>query len=204
MSILFMYNYGLVDLDDFDEDDICTVSVAKALSRINRFAGNFESMTVAQHALLVSKLIATMGGTVEQQMAGLHHDDCEAFIGDVPSPIKAHCPVLMEMEDTINDAIGEAYGVDIHDDLVKQADAIIGVRELHFHMDRNPLMARVTVKLPEGYSKYRVSQETLQRWDEGTCLAKYLARHDELMIEILKGYADAPELPEGEDESCLN
>ena len=210
--IKILYNYGLIDLDSLDADDIDTVSVAAALSRIHRFSGNFDSMSVAQHALCVSQLVEHMDGTPLQQMAGLHHDDAEAFLGDVPSPVKAHCPGYQDLEMVVNHAISEKYGIDMYDELVKEADDIMGCRELHHHLDMNPLMPRFHIKLPKRYMELRVNQTALVAWPEKTTLARYIERHDALMVDIVKDYSDdilskdgdAVAIPGSEGNGCLN
>ena len=96
MARYLFYNAGLVDLDKFTAEDVDTVQIARALSRINRFCGNFNSISVAQHAVLVAMAVKEMGGTEEQILAGLHHDDSEAFVGDIPSPGKEACERYQE------------------------------------------------------------------------------------------------------------
>ena len=68
-----------------DWDDVFT-----GLSQINRFGGHTSPRpySVGEHVLLVKDLVAAAGGTVEQQLAALHHDSHEVYLGDLPSPLK--------------------------------------------------------------------------------------------------------------------
>lgn len=73
--------------EDIDIDDI-----AWALSRINRFAGHTITevpYNVAQHSVFVCDMIANDYPEDKYfQFYGLMHDTGEAYIGDIPSPIK--------------------------------------------------------------------------------------------------------------------
>jgi hypothetical protein len=205
MSTPYLYNFGLVDLDELDTDDINTVAVAQALSRLVRFQGNFDSMSVAQHALCVSQLVKQMGGTTRQQMAALHHDDSEVFIGDVPSPVKPWCEGLIEFEAYINSVIEDKYSISLNDDLIHEADLIVGIKELYFHVDHLPLMARPAIKLPSRYGQFRIGQSALTRWKPEVALARYLERHDELMMELVEGrMTELQDSNEEEEDPCLN
>ncbi|MFM2054827.1 MAG: putative protein yfdR, partial [Pseudomonadota bacterium] len=72
------------DPADFDLGDI-----AISLSNLCRFAGHTRIFhSVASHALLVSQLVAPLHPGLA--LAALHHDDAEAFISDIPRPVKRH------------------------------------------------------------------------------------------------------------------
>jgi hypothetical protein len=61
--------------------------IAAHLSKICRFAGATQVFySVAQHSVLVSNLMAEYGP--HAQMYGLLHDAHEAYIGDIPQPVK--------------------------------------------------------------------------------------------------------------------
>lgn len=62
----------LLDLED----------IAAGLSRTFRFHGQ-TTMTVAQHSVLVARIVPR-----EHAVAGLLHDASEAYLSDLPTPIK--------------------------------------------------------------------------------------------------------------------
>lgn len=115
---------GIVDLTKFSPDDYRLGDVATCLSRINRFSGHTHwPYSVAQHAVIVSYLCPPWAA-----FHGLHHDDHEAFLGDMPGPLKAGCvtDLWYELEDRIDAAIWTALrtpepGVDAYR-AVKNAD----------------------------------------------------------------------------------
>lgn len=72
-------------------------TIAKALSRLNRFCGHTSRpYSVAEHSLLVCDILLDQGYNCMVQMAGLLHDAHEAYIGDVSSPIKAELGAVWE------------------------------------------------------------------------------------------------------------
>lgn len=63
--------------------------IAHALANTNRFAGHTcRPYTVAEHAVLVAEHLLERTGSPYLALAGLHHDDAEAFLLDVPRPMK--------------------------------------------------------------------------------------------------------------------
>jgi hypothetical protein len=71
------------EIDQIDPDDI-----ARALSNQCRFGGHCRVFySVAQHACVVSDLIGE-GGSDEDALWGLLHDASEAYLVDLPHPLK--------------------------------------------------------------------------------------------------------------------
>lgn len=76
-----------VDLTDPDPADISLIDIAHNLSHICRFGGACNRFySVAEHAVLVSRLL---GSDPVRGLVGLHHDDAEAYLGDIPRPLKS-------------------------------------------------------------------------------------------------------------------
>lgn len=73
--------------------------VARSLSYTARFRGHTRFFySVAQHSLYVSRLMGDRGYDRIGQAAGLLHDAHEAYVGDVPTPLKWACPEIAELE----------------------------------------------------------------------------------------------------------
>ena len=72
------------DLDQIDIGDI-----TRALANTCRFGGHCRSFySVAQHSVIVSELVEQRGGDAEDVYAALMHDAAEAYLGDMPHPLK--------------------------------------------------------------------------------------------------------------------
>ena len=72
------------DPAQFDAGDI-----ARALANQCRFGGHSRVFySVAQHCVIVSRVVEERGGDVEDVFAALMHDASEAYLGDMPHPLK--------------------------------------------------------------------------------------------------------------------
>lgn len=68
-------------------EDVVLIDVAHHLACTNRFVGALrEPLPDAQHCVLVSHLLAGTGF----EYHGLHHDDSEAYLGDMSKWVKQH------------------------------------------------------------------------------------------------------------------
>jgi uncharacterized protein len=116
---------------DFDIEEI-----AHALSNLCRFGGHCsEFYSVAQHSALVSDLLPP-----EHKLAGLMHDAAEAYIVDIPRPIKYSLPGYLEAEHKIESVLAEQYGLQYPWHLaVKEADNIALMTEARDLMHKKPM-----------------------------------------------------------------
>lgn len=104
-----------IDVTNPDPSTIDITDIAWALSRMPRFSGHtipYVPYTVAQHCIQVMKELAPHGPKV--QLYGLLHDAAEAYINDLPSPVK-HIPeihaVISKLEDKLMSTIYTALGI---------------------------------------------------------------------------------------------
>ena len=111
------------------EDAISIIDIAHALSNICRFTGHTkEFYSVAQHSVLVSNC----QNTLEEQRAGLLHDATEAYVNDLPSPLKnsGYLDDYKILENRIHDVINDKYN--INDGMtpnIKKADLKVLITE---------------------------------------------------------------------------
>lgn len=63
--------------------------IATALSNTCRYGGFCNKFySVAEHAVLVARILREQRAGYQLVLAGLHHDSHEAYIGDAPTPLK--------------------------------------------------------------------------------------------------------------------
>lgn len=100
-------------------------TIAYSLASEQRFTNQLhEKWSVLQHVLLVTKIVELLGGSFVEIKQALHHDDPEAFLHDLPSPLKALLPDYKKYYGKMAKAMGDAFDVDIEHlcDKVKLAD----------------------------------------------------------------------------------
>lgn len=96
-------------VEDFDLED-----VLRGLSHENRGNGQTEvPYCVAQHCVLVSRILAFYGYSVRVQFIGLTHDVSEAYIKDIPSPLKEWLPDYAAIEQRVQDLAYEWAGLGV-------------------------------------------------------------------------------------------
>jgi hypothetical protein len=105
-------------------EDIHVCDIAHALAMQCRYGGHcVRFYSVAEHCVLLSRVAEP-----KYQLAALLHDAAEAYLVDVPRPLKAMLPDYSEAEDRILASVGAAFGVSPDEfDAVKAIDkAILG------------------------------------------------------------------------------
>lgn len=78
-------------VNPFDPDpaQLDAGDIARALANQCRFGGHSRVFySVAQHCVIVSRVVEERGGDVEDVFAALMHDAGEAYLGDMPHPLK--------------------------------------------------------------------------------------------------------------------
>lgn len=109
--------------DDIDIDDIC-----HALAQQCRFSGHTkEFYSVANHSVNVARFLETHNNSNECILSGLLHDASEAYLVDVPSPLKKleQFYAYRSLERTVQNAITAKFGILEAHISVKRADEIL-------------------------------------------------------------------------------
>ncbi len=111
-------------------EEVDIVDIAHGLALQTRFCGQCRwHYSVAQHCVHVAELV--FATTPELALTALLHDASEAYHADWSSPLKAilrtRAPAALELEKTIERAIGERFGVTLTPahPLIKKADLIM-------------------------------------------------------------------------------
>src|SRR3954471_4778456 len=111
---------------DADPDQLDIADITRALANTCRFGGHCRSFySVAQHSVIVSELVEQRGGDSEDVFAALMHDAAEAYLGDMPHPLK-HRSALGEAfraaEAHLEQAIHKRFGIKPDVPEIKRAD----------------------------------------------------------------------------------
>lgn len=106
------------------------------LCRFNGHCRQFYS--VAHHSLNTAKLIKKQGHPVGIQLYGLLHDAAEAFVCDMPKPVKELIPQFKQIENEIQAVIWEAFHLPCpaaeEYEIVKKADEMLLAYEVKLLM----------------------------------------------------------------------
>ncbi|MDY0003541.1 MAG: phosphohydrolase [Polyangia bacterium] len=88
-------------------EDIDVRDIAHSLSLQSRFNGHcLRFYSVAEHSVRVSRVVPA-----SDALWGLLHDAAEAYIGDLPRPVKANAPEFRGIEDRLLLVVAEAFGL---------------------------------------------------------------------------------------------
>lgn len=104
-----------------DPSQITIEDIAEGLSKECRFGGHCMGFySVAQHSLHVSSILPP-----ELRFEGLLHDATEAYMRDIPSPLKEILPDYVEREKALEAVIRRKFGLpEKQSPAVKAADLI--------------------------------------------------------------------------------
>lgn len=97
------------------------IDIAHALANQCRFGGHLpEFYSVAEHSVYCANLVSH-----QHKLAALLHDASEAYLLDIPRPIKKRLSNYAEIEDKLMRVIAKKFGFDypLHED-IKRADEL--------------------------------------------------------------------------------
>ncbi|MBI2566041.1 MAG: phosphohydrolase [Candidatus Schekmanbacteria bacterium] len=129
--------------------------IAHSLSLQCRFNGHCRSFySVAEHCVRVSEIVAA-----EHALWGLLHDAGEAYLADLPRPIKGRLDAYGRLEDRVLAKIAEAFGLswpipaDVHraDDILLATESrdLMAAPPAPWGLREQPLAATIDPKPPE-------------------------------------------------------
>ena len=100
---------------DPDPEQLDAGDIARSLANQCRFGGHSRVFySVAQHSVLVSELVESRGGDGEDAFAALMHDATEAYLGDMPHPLKHRSALgaaFKAAEEHLERAIRARFGI---------------------------------------------------------------------------------------------
>jgi hypothetical protein len=123
-------------------EDIVIEDIGQGLSHLCRFAGQCSKFySVAEHSGLVTDAVARMGGSLIEQRWALLHDATEAYLVDVPRPVKVH-PLMTfyrTTEGLLAEAIATRFDLPLKmPPIVKWADLQLLAYEADYLVPRKP------------------------------------------------------------------
>lgn len=119
---------------DPDPEKINLEDIAHGLSNVGRFAGQGrEFYSVARHSVHVSLEVEARGGSEAAQRYALVHDAAEAYLSDVPGPVKKSLPGYKHAERRLDRTIVDALDLEAGGEekgSVECADGVVNEDEL--------------------------------------------------------------------------
>jgi len=161
-----------LDLSPPNPEQIDIEDIAHGLSMLCRFNGQCTKFySVAEHSVHVSYEIAP-----ELALVGLLHDAAEAYLGDVPSPLKGQLSQFSEFEHQMEQAVGEKFGIDAElfsSKELKRADVQLLIDE------KAVLMVDAPEPWPSGAPEVKDTNR-IKCWGPEVAKQKFLERFVEL------------------------
>jgi 5'-deoxynucleotidase YfbR-like HD superfamily hydrolase len=119
MSTIKTRTGRLIDVMHPQPTDFRLADIGHSLALTNRFGGHtFEPYSVAQHSVLMGLIVPK-----EDKLWALFHDAMEAYVGDLPKPIKRVLPQFADLEDRLMSRIAGAFHLSYPvPESVKEAD----------------------------------------------------------------------------------
>lgn len=150
-------------LEDFDIKDI-----AHALSNLCRFGGHVKKFySVAEHSVYVSYHTKK-----SEALIGLLHDASEAYLVDMPRPIKTYMPQYRDIEENIQRMVSEKFGLrwpfpaSVHE--ADNRILISEMRDLMTQVSPWPGMPKPYVDKIEAVSPIKAEKLFMNRYNELT------------------------------------
>jgi len=166
------YSGGRFYPGDPESTVITNVDIAHALSLLCRYGGHVDRFySVAEHCVLMSLEVAP-----ENALYALLHDATEAYVVDVPRPLKVFLDGYKQIEEGVWRAIARTYGISVTlpDEVLAADDRILLTerRVLMPHAERWALDDEVE-PLPV----------SIGAWEPEWAERAYIARLNELLAE---------------------
>lgn len=144
----WMQTYSSIQFWPLDPrpEEIKIADIAHALSNMCRYAGHCKDFySVAEHSVLVSYMVPP-----EHALVALMHDATEAYLVDVPRPIKGYLGGYHEFEHKLWLAVAEAFELPVEmPECVKKADNQILLAEAEQIMGPKPAPWNIPGEMPD-------------------------------------------------------
>ena len=161
---------------DASPEDIDPADIARALANLCRFGGHSKAFySVAQHSVIVCDLLEQRGATPDELMAALLHDAAEAYLGDLPHPLKHRSdlgPPYREAEKLLEAAIRERFDLVPQPATMKPIDRSLLATERSIFASMNGVWPEL-----EGFEPLAIE---IEPWDPPRARREFLERFERL------------------------
>lgn len=140
-SCAFIHTFSGNELYFLDPqpEQIVIADIVNNLSNNCRYCGNINSFySVAEHSVLIAKEVLRLTGNKEAAFSALMHDATEAYLCDIPRPIKPYLKGYIEMETKLQEVIYKKYNISPVCKLTKWFDCNIVADEASVLFDNKP------------------------------------------------------------------
>lgn len=112
MSYITTYTGRKFYYDNITKENIHIPDILHSLPRINRFTGHSKRRySVGEHTFLGLVMAEKLGYTALERFHWFIHDFTEAYVNDVPAPLKAFLPEFIKIEAQVEQAILDYFGL---------------------------------------------------------------------------------------------
>lgn len=177
----------MIDVDD----------IIHSLININRFIGHSSrAYSVGEHTFYCFMMAQMLGYTTREKLLVLIHDFTEAYVGDCPTPLKKLLPEFALIEEKVENAICERFGIEPPTEeefkKIKAIDMtmlVVEMRDLTEHSWENFVNEQVIAGMlsqdylnldPDKYMNKTVLKKSLTEIFDIT-FAKY--KHEEMLVQ---------------------
>ena len=166
------FSGGSFDYADPKPESILLRDIAHALANTCRFGGHCHRYySVAEHSVLVSRIVLD---NPRLRLQALFHDGSEAYLGDIPSPLKNLLPAYQQLEQVVQ--------MSIYMKFIGQPPSHGGYDYIH-QADHAMLLKEMEELLVGGsmWDEYRTTEPAkvfLEHWTPAEAEHAFLKEHD--------------------------
>lgn len=161
-NAILIHSGILFDVFNPKDEDIKIEDIAHSLSNVCRYGGHSPKFySVAQHCVICSY----EEGTTKEKLEFLLHDASEAYLSDMPRPIKKNMPNYVEMEDNLLALIFKKF-------------------ELNFPLSKKVHNVDDSVLAYEYRSFFEIKDENFDFWTPEYSKKMFLDRYYELLNSL--------------------
>lgn len=162
---------GYLDFNNPKPEQFTFADITRGLCREHRFCGQTTMpFTVAMHLLNCLDVAKRDGVDIDTMKAVLMHDASEAFLRDIPKPLKVLLPDYQYIEERISSVIYEKYGINMTDPAILKY-----VRDVDHEMlinEKKALFAPDKYTWPDEH-EVRQHSINLYEWNEDPFVLAY-------------------------------